>query len=105
MQADNGNDGTLQALRGELQEEQRRAHKRAKLGIGIRVVSIVFVLGYMSWLVGAVTKLDAPAGMGDAYDESSESLTNPIPYRRPVNYLYLPLNLITLNITPKSAVQ
>ena len=61
MQADHGNDGTLQALRGELQEEHRRAHKRAKLGIGIRVVSIVFVLGYMSWLVSAVTKLDAPA--------------------------------------------
>ena len=51
----------LHALRADLEAEDKRAIKRAKIGIGIRGFLIVLAFVYMSWLLGALSKLDAPA--------------------------------------------
>jgi hypothetical protein len=51
----------LADVRKELEHDDLRALSRAKLGIGLRLVLIAFVIGYMTWVSSAVSKLDAPA--------------------------------------------
>ena len=49
----------LDEVRGELERENHSAAVRAKTGIAVRAALIVFVMGYMFWIFGAVGKLDA----------------------------------------------
>jgi len=49
----------LDEVRNKLEQENRSAAVRAKTWIAVRAVLIVFVIGYMSWISGAVGKLDA----------------------------------------------
>ena len=62
MQADDKQTGNrLTELREEMEQQQRNAERRAKTGIAVRAALIVFVFAYMTWLSGAVTRLDAQA--------------------------------------------
>ena len=47
-------------VRAEIEQDDRQALNRAKVGIAIRGALIVFVMGYMMWVSSAVSKLDAP---------------------------------------------
>ena len=60
MKTDTTNE-LMMRVRADLDREDRQAEARAKVGIGIRAVLIVFVAAYISWIMGAVTQLDAPA--------------------------------------------
>ena len=51
----------LAEVHRELENDDLRSLSRAKLGIGLRLFLIVFVIGYMTWVSSAVSKLDAPA--------------------------------------------
>lgn len=64
----------LDQLDATLREDDARALSRAKVGVGLRVFLIVFVLGYMTWLFGAVSKLDAEALTGIAANSVAERL-------------------------------
>ena len=44
----------LDEVRGDLERENRSAAARAKTWIIVRAALIVFVIGYMSWIFGAV---------------------------------------------------
>lgn len=47
-------------VRAEIEQDDRQALNRARVGIAIRGALIVFVMGYMMWVSSAVSKLDAP---------------------------------------------
>ena len=65
---------TLDQLEATLREDDTRALSKAKFGVGVRVFLIVFVLGYMTWLFGAVSNLDAEALTGIAANSVAEQL-------------------------------
>ena len=49
----------LTQVRNDLEREQHSAARRAKVWIGVQCLLIVFVIGYMSWISGAVSSMDA----------------------------------------------
>jgi len=51
--------GPLSELRADLALEDQAAENRAKLGIGVRIVLILFVAGYMSWISSSISGMDA----------------------------------------------
>jgi hypothetical protein len=53
------NNDTLNAVRSDIEAEDRTALRRAKIGIGIRAVLTVFIFVYMTWIFSSITKLDA----------------------------------------------
>ena len=55
----NNPENTLDLLSTELAKEDEGAISRARRGIVIRVALTVFIAAYMSWILGAVSKLDA----------------------------------------------
>ena len=65
----------LDQLEATLKQYDTRALSRAKLGIAIRAVLIVFVLGYMTWLFSAVSELDADSLTAMAADSVVEQIT------------------------------
>jgi len=64
----------LDELQATLKQDDARALSRARIGIAVRAVLIVFVLGYMTWLFDAVSKMDAGALTGMAADAVSEQI-------------------------------
>jgi hypothetical protein len=53
------NQDILDAVRGDIEAEDRAAIKRAKIGIAIRAGLTLFILVYMTWISTSITKLDA----------------------------------------------
>ena len=49
----------LTQVRNDLEREQHSAARRAKVWIGVQCLLIVFVIGYMNWISGAVSSMDA----------------------------------------------
>lgn len=49
----------LAGVREDLEHEQNSAARRAKVWIGAQCLLIVFVMGYMSWISGALKSMDA----------------------------------------------
>ena len=64
----------LDELQATLKKDDARELSRARIGIAVRAVLIVFVLGYMTWLFDAVSKLDAGALTGMAADAVTEQI-------------------------------
>ncbi len=64
----------LDQLEATLREDDTRALSKAKLGVGLRVFLIVFVVGYMTWLFGALSNLDAEALTEIAANSVAEQL-------------------------------
>ena len=61
MEAEHGSSHEiLLAVRSEIEDDQRKAMLRAKLWIGAQAFLILFVIGYMTWISGALSQLDAP---------------------------------------------
>ena len=74
MDANTNQTTPLDQLAATLREDDARALSRAKVGVGLRIFLIVFVLGYMTWLFGAVSNLDAEALTGIAANSVAEQL-------------------------------
>ena len=51
---------TLTGIRADLAREDRRALLHARIGVGLRALVVLLVIGYMSWLSAAIGHLDAP---------------------------------------------
>jgi len=49
----------LRNVRQDLDQENHQALFRAKLGVGLRAALMLFIVGYMSWIFGALGRLDA----------------------------------------------
>ena len=52
---------TFDLLRSDIEKEDHAAISRAKRGVIFRVALTVFVAGYMFWIFGAISQLDAAA--------------------------------------------
>lgn len=50
---------TLEQIRLELEREQNAVMRKAKIWIGIRTAFVIFFIGYMTWIFGAVAQLNA----------------------------------------------
>jgi hypothetical protein len=69
-----GSGGELEGLRSDIRRDDARELRAAKIGIAVRALLIVFVAGYMAWILGAVSKLDARSLTRIAADRVEESV-------------------------------
>ena len=60
MQDENGTTpNRLEVIRTEIEQEDNKAIWQTKIGIGIRIFLVVFIIGYMSWIKSSVARMDA----------------------------------------------
>ena len=59
MSETENSDSSLAVFRTDLEQEDVRALQRVKVAIAVKVVLVVFVAGYMSWIMSVVSRLDA----------------------------------------------